>query len=301
MVTKQRTDVNAEVTARLIAGLKDGKAPWQRPYLMGMPRSMSTGRPYRGINPFLLMLAQDADGNPVEYSSPWWGTYRQISEKGGQVRKGEKSTRIVFWKVKEVTEDDGEVKNIFFGRFFNVFNAEQADGLPDKYYSLSRDFVPKDEAQAVVDAYFGHPHSPTLASERQDLAFYRPSTDTVSLPHPRNIVDTDAYYSTAFHEMTHSTGHESRLAREEVTNLDPFHREKGLIAKEELVAEMGAAMVCAQVGITTTLDNSAAYLRSWIKALDDDPKMAVQAASRAQKAVDLILGTLDTDEEDEDS
>lgn len=289
-----KRDVYAEITEKMVAALEAGTVPWQKPWNVTPPRSMATGKPYRGVNLFILGLVND-------YQSNSWGTYKQITERGGQVRKGEKSTAITFWKkmTSDVTDangnkvyEDGKVKkkNWMMIKFFNVFNADQADwpdGMPEAFQAPAGcDFEPLDEAQKISDGYF-RGNGPHL-SHGWDRACYIPVTDQVQMPDERAFHSPEDYYSTLFHEATHSTGHGDRLAREGVVDFDYFGSHRyGL---EELTAEMGAAMLSAIAGIETTFDNSAAYLASWIETIREDPKMVVQAAGRAQKACDLILG-----------
>jgi antirestriction protein ArdC len=321
MATKTKTkhdfDLDKVVADKLIDGINNGRPPWKAPYLLrGLPMSMTTGRIYRGINTFLLTIVAEERG----YSSRWWGTYEQIKAQGGQVmRKPEDmddsedwSTLVTFWKryERKATDEHGqpvigpdgkpEMKRAALLRYFKVFNAEQAewpDGMPAKFAPLERndDFDPIDEADSIVLGYSSN-GGPMIQHLDQNLAWYSPASDMVNVPSPENIRGTDEYYSTLFHELTHSTGHRDRLARDGVVQLVK-HRRGTLYAFEELVAEFGAAMLCAHAGIHDTIDNSAAYLRSWAQYLTDDPKAAVKAATKAQAALDLILGTTFDNEE----
>jgi antirestriction protein ArdC len=283
---------NAEIGERLIEMIRSsGTLVWHSPYLAssGLPRSLSGRKSYSGINVWLLAGTAMEHG----YDSPWWGTYRQISDLGGQVRKGESSTRITFWKILERTEADATgkpvTKKIPLLRMFNVFNAAQADwaeGLPSFAAPVERPLVERlAEADAIVDGYLDG--GPTLIREHQDVAFYRPSTDEINLPSDANLAGTDERYATLFHEMVHSTGHATRLAREGIIDLSP-HRRGSVYSFEELVAEFGSAFLCGQVGIDSTLANSAAYLQGWLSYLSSDPTALARAAQAAQKAVNLI-------------
>jgi len=292
---KAHLDVYADVTATITEMLEAGVVPWRKPWNAAgcLPLSMSTGRPYRGINPFLLSVAG------AGLTSPWWGTYGQIAKQGGQVRKGEQSTLVVLWRTgsKTVENDDGEEETKAWAtlRHFRVFNALQADGLDDKW--LRRPLAPGEEeagpidpieaAETLLESYVAE--GPTLGHGGV-AAFYSPIRDHIQLPPRDAFVSPEAYYSTAFHEATHSTGHASRLGREGVVEGHRFG--DALYAAEELVAEMGAAMACGIAGIdqADTLPSSAAYIANWLKVLRDDPKMVVRAAAAAQKAVDLIAG-----------
>lgn len=305
-MTKTKTpkaDVYEIVTGKIVDALEAGTVPWTRPWnpLVGMPLSMSTNKRYRGINPWLLNITAELGG----YTSPWWGTYDQIAGHGGQVRKDEKSTLVTFWKsgtrdtLDEFTGEPVE-KRWAVLRFFKVFNADQADNLPEKYGKApeSSDNVPILAPATILADYFNRDGAPTL-NHGGTQAYYSPSRDGVQLPVWEAFATSEGYYSTAFHEVTHSTGHASRLAREGVTDGHFFGDE--VYSKEELVAEMGAAMLAGHAGIEhATIERSAAYIRSWITALQGDSKLVVQAAGQAQKAADLVLGTTFDNDKQED-
>jgi antirestriction protein ArdC len=292
MPKTRKSDVYQIVTDQIVALLEGGTVPWHKPWdpSIGRPLSMSTRKAYRGINPFLLACSAAAAG----YSSPWWGTYDQITERGGQVRKGEQSTLIVFWKTgtREVTDEatgQETEKRWAVLRYFRVFNAEQADGLDERWLKApdGHDTNPIGSCEELVASYLAD--GPSLA-HGGNAAFYSPGRDHVQLPPIAAFTDAAEYYSTMFHELTHSTGHGSRLNREGIVEGHSFGDE--LYSREELIAEMGAAMLCGVAGIEqTTVTNSAAYLASWIKVLKGDAKLAVAAAGQAQRACDLILGT----------
>lgn len=286
-----RRDVYAEVTRAIVDQLEAGVVPWHRPWNaeQGLPVSMSTRRSYRGVNVFLLGMAGQAAG----YSSSWWGTYKQIGELGGQVRKGEKSSVVVFWKVfeRKATSEErarGLVKvRVPMLRHFNVFNACQADGLGAGFYGAPASTVlqPVAECERIVSQWVGRP----LVVHGGDRAFYSPGLDRVQVPAREAFESADGYYSTLFHELTHSTGHASRLARPTLLEAHAFGDES--YSKEELVAEMGAAMLSGVAGIEQlTVPQSAAYIASWLRALKGDPRLVIGAAAQAQKAADMILG-----------
>lgn len=275
------------VTDKVIAALESGTVPWVKPWdpTIGAPRSMNGNRPYRGVNIFLLGLTASAHG----YSSPYWGTYKHIGDLGGQVRKGEKSTLVTFFKRVTRKDENGEPQSFFMLRYFSVFNAEQADDLPERFYSApvgGGDHSPIAEAEAIVAAY---PAPPTI-EHGDSAAYYRPASDLIRMPDPEAFVSTESYYSTLFHEMIHSTGHSKRLNRDTLNQAVTFGTPS--YSKEELVAEMGAAMLCGVAGIDNEagVNQSAAYIRSWLSVLKGDPKMVVQAAGKAQRAADHILG-----------
>ena len=311
-------EVYEEITARMIRALESGTVPWRKPWSAatgGRPRSMSTREPYRGINTFLLAVEAMDKG----YTSSWWGTYNQIAERAGMerrtnartghqywaspdgtprgVRKGEKGTHVVLWKQgtkNEIDPQTGEKvqRKVLLARLYSVFNAEQAEGIPERYYP-GKTGEPVDEirdAQEVLDGYLATA-GPQLRHMPGDRANFNWSTDVITLPERSQFKTPEGYYATAFHEAAHSTGHKSRLAREAGTNFS-HGRKWGdpIYAREELVAEMGSAMLQAETGMETDeqFDQSAAYVADWLGALEKDPRLVPQAAAAAQRAVDLI-------------
>jgi antirestriction protein ArdC len=296
--TTDRPNVYQIVTDRIIASLKDGIIPWEKPWKAptfdggNFPRNFTTGKPYRGVNVFLLW--------GTRFSSPFWLTFKQALELGGSVRKGEKGSQIVFYKqlqnrkgksddapvTKEGSKEDDRAP--FILTYYTVFNVEQCDGLtmPTVEPAAALPINTDETCEAIVSAWTGRPTIRTeVASEGR--AYYRPATDSVHLPARFRFIDTAHYYATLFHELVHSTGHESRLARS-ISN--QFGDE--LYSKEELVAETGAAFLCAIAGIATkhTERNTTAYIQNWISKLEQDNRLIVQAAANAQRAVDLITG-----------
>ncbi len=288
--TRSRRDLYEEVTNAVIEALEAGTIPWHQPWKApsDMPTSLSTGRSYRGVNAFLLTMKTSAKC----YCSKWWGTYKQISERGGQVRKGEKATTVVFWKFLErEDEETGKRKSIPMLRGFSVFNVDQCDTENMKLPTEPEpSYVePVVLAEKIAAGYLAD--GPTF-KPGGDRAYFSPSEDVVRVPEPCYFKSQDAYYSTLFHELTHSTGHKSRLARPDL--LAAHHFGDPSYSREELVAEMGAAMVCAIAGIEqVTVPQSAAYVQSWLKVLRADKRAVVVAAGQAQKAADMIAGTDD--------
>jgi len=289
-----KVDAFQLITDQVIEILDAGVAPWRKPWNAetGMPLSMSSGKAYRGVNPFILAMQAAVKG----YASPWWGTYKQITGRGGQVRKGEKGTMIVFWKMLVlVDEDTGKRKMLPMLRTYSVFNADQADGdlgLPERVETVSGAEAIA-ECDAAVAAYLAAGPSLGIGG---DAAYYQPSRDHVQMPELSTFVGSEEYYGTLFHELTHSTGHSSRLARKELLESHRFG--DASYSREELVAEMGAAFLSGMTNISAaTLPNSAAYLQSWIRALRGDKKLLIHAAAQAQKAAELILGITYADNE----
>lgn len=301
-----RRDLYQEITDTVLAALDEGTVPWHKPWTenpaAGLPTSLSTGRAYRGANVFLLYLAGMARG----YTSTYWGTYKAIAERGGQVRKGEKGTTVVFWKrlqvattAEERAQGRGDSKVIPMLRHYTVFNAEQADGLPERYLTAPErpeGFDPIEECEAIVAGYAA---GPLVKEGGLDGAWYSPARDLVSMPDRGDFEGAEEFYSTLFHELGHSTGHASRLNRPGITEGHRFGSE--MYGKEELVAEMTAAMLSAVAGIhQTTVPNSTAYLAGWIRTIKGEPKLIVQAAGLAQRAADRILGTTFEESADEE-
>lgn len=278
------------VTDRIIAEMEKGIIPWNKPWhgSKNAAVSRSTGRPYSLLNQFLL-------GRPGEYA-----TFNQIKEAGGKVKKGEKSSVVVFWKQIKVKETentpDGPVekeKLVPVLKYFNVFNLDQCENIEPKYWK-PEEVVHTDpiaEAEDVVTGYIDRSGVKFQNDLLSDRAYYSPALDEVVVPMIDQYSDAAEYYSTTFHELTHSTGHVSRLARFTGSAAAAAFGSKEY-SKEELVAELGSCFLMNHCGINsgTTERNSAAYLQSWLRALKNDPKMIVSAAGKAEKAVDLIIG-----------
>jgi antirestriction protein ArdC len=266
------------VTSRILAELENGQVPWRKPWRTLPPANLISKKPYRGINVFLLALAG--------YGSQYWLTHRQAQALGGNVRRGEHGTKIVFWKfdtyeTETADGEPGERKSAFL-RYYTVFNLEQTEGL--KALLELPPASPIESAEAIVR---GMPNPPAFEQDAQ--AAYVPSGDVVTMPSRAAFESQAEYYSTLFHELTHSTGHAKRLARDGFDTPQKFGSDS--YSREELIAEMGSAMLCGVVGIEqTTLANSAAYLKSWIERLRSDSRLVVSAASAAQKAADYIRG-----------
>lgn len=270
------------VTDRIISELEKGIIPWNKPWTGPSGRSgawsRSTGRAYSLLNQMLLR-------KPGEYL-----TYKQAQEAGGQVRKGEKSSMVVFWKqvpIEEQQPDGTKVKKMIpMLRYYNVFHIDQIDGITAKYKADEiGHFDPIAEAEAIAAEYSKREN--ITIDHNLEEAYYSPSRDLISVPHPEQFPDNAEYYSTLFHEMVHSTGHASRLDR--LTKTAHFGNEE--YSKEELVAEIGSAALMAHIGIENprTFKNSVAYVQSWLRALRNDNKLIVSASSKADKAVEFIL------------
>ncbi|MEM6260758.1 MAG: zincin-like metallopeptidase domain-containing protein [Planctomycetota bacterium] len=287
-------DLYQSVTDQIIAALESGTVPWRHPILGSgedaMPRNLNTGRPYAGINIFTLGLTAWTKG----YASPWWLTYRQTLERGGHVRKGEKSSVVVFWKQLTVKDEEtGKPKLVPMLKSYRVFNAEQCEGVAYPALEVSeKPFKPDERAEALVKGFTDGP----VIEHRGNQAYYRPADDVVRLPGGERFVTGEDYYATLFHELVHATGHSSRLDRGLDTKLASFGSAD--YSKEELTAEMGAACLCALAGIVpATLDQHAAYIAEWLKRLRNDKRLVVSAAGAGQKAADWVRGIRHSREE----
>ncbi len=283
---EKRTDVYTIITECIIRLLEAGTNPWRRAWSAGdAPQNLMSRKAYRGVNRLLLQSS--------EHASPYWLTFNQVQELGGRVKKGAKSEVVVFYKLRETEGADGEETSTRRSaapllRYYRVFNVEDAEGLESHIPTKEvLPFVPVERAQAIINRM---PHRPTIEHVEQRAVYY-PTRDVVNLPRPETFDPQEEYYSTAFHELTHATGHAGRLSRPEITGEQEgvsFASES--YSCEELVAEIGSAFLCQEAGIESTLENSAAYLQGWMKRLKDDPRLIVTAASQAQKAADYILG-----------
>lgn len=288
-----KVDAYQAVTDRIVEALEAGVVPWHRPWksYSDGPRSLTTMKPYRGINVFILGATSMING----YTSQWWGTYKQIGERGGQVRKGEKATPIVFWTFfgEKRNEQGGIVeRGIPVLRRYSVFNADQCDDLTVPETEEIPETDPHDEAERIVGEYLTERGGPKLQHGGND-AYYNMLIDEVVMPERGQFETVDHYYGALFHEMAHSTGVAKRLNRKDFTS-GRFGDEA--YAKEELVAEMAAAFLTGEAGLDVHVDVRAGYIASWLRALKNDNKLVVQAGGAAQKAADHILGRTDAPE-----
>jgi len=268
------------ITEKIQDLLEKGEIPWRKPWSGGgLPKSLKSGKEYRGINVFLLACQQ--------YESPYWITLKQANDRGGKIKAGEKSTPVVFWNWTEKQDKEtGEIKNIPFLKYYRVFNVAQCEGIDcPKDENPGIAFEPLAEAEKIVADM---PQRPEI-EHKQQRAYYRPSEDKVNMPKPESFDNREHYYATLFHELAHSTGHESRLNRKGITELTGFGSAN--YSREELIAEFSAAFLCGMTGIeNATIENQAAYIQGWLRALKNDKKAVVLAAANAQKAADFITG-----------
>ncbi|KAB2329418.1 ArdC family protein [Bacillus mesophilum] len=273
---KEKLNVYEIVTQNIIEKLENGVIPWRKPWTNANAVNWVTQKPYRGINVMLL--------EPGEYA-----TFKQIKDAGGKVKKGAKSQIIVFWNWMDKKDPDtGEIEKIPFLRYYRVFEINtQVDGLNSKRESIEYDHDPIQKAEEIKKGYINSPDITYMPGR----AVYYPTLDKINCPPIKDFKVAEEHYSVLFHEMIHSTGHQTRLKRKGITTAGVAFGDE-VYSKEELVAELGASMLCGVAGIDNhTIENSASYIQSWLRQLKDDSRMIVQAAAQAQKAADYILGT----------
>ena len=282
------------ITDRIIALLEADVIPWRKPWdaAGNAPRNLTSCKAYRGVNAMLLAN--------LGFSSPWFATFRQVKSLGGSVKRGAHGFPVVFWKFREdAAEPDGENETgrrdrVPLLRYYTVFNLEQTEGIPvEEIPTLeTRRFDPIEACERIVAEM---PQRPEIRHTTEARAYYRPSTDTVTMPLRESFHSAAEYFSTLAHELVHSTGAPSRLARKSLEDWAPFGTAD--YSREELVAEMGAGFLCAHAGIASaTLENSAAYIQNWLQVLKDDRRAVIVAAGQAQKAADFILNQSAEDE-----
>jgi antirestriction protein ArdC len=288
-------DLYQEVTNRIIALIEQGVAPWRQTWnSYGLARNYATGHIYTGIN-YLLM-------NNTGYSIPYFMTFNQVQEQGGQVRKGAKAEMVIYFKVfykdvndQTLTKDESimrtrngeEIRMLKFIRYYNVFNIGDIEGIEFNIQEIS--LKPKEKIERCEHLVENMPNKPGTITVPGDSACYYPANDFINIPAMKQFDSTEHYYATLFHELVHATGHTSRLARLEVMHPE-LYRDKQY-AREELIAEMGASFLCSTVHIDydDIVESSAAYLDGWLKVLKEDSKFIFKVASEAQRAADYIL------------
>lgn len=281
-MAKGRFEIYQEVTDRIVAAIEAGTPPWRKPWTGSAPGmavpTRSTGEPYRGINVLMLWLTAEARG----FSAAHWFTYAQAQAAGGQVRRGETSALVVKYGTVEKEGEGGEIETVPFARAYRVFNADQIDGLPEAFYR--RGEPPRDLGTAcdpVLDAWFAGTGL-TIKTSAEPRAYYDMRADRIHMPPVATFESTARYVDTLAHEACHATGHASRLDR-----LAAYARREDY-AREELVAEIGGAMLCASLGLPSDYDQNGAYIESWLKAMRADKREIFRAASAAQRAADFL-------------
>jgi len=272
------------ITNRIIEHLEKGVVPWRQPWTdAGLPKNLITGKPYRGINVWLLAS--------LNYSQNYFLSFKQVQDIGATVKKGEKSQEVVFWKwIEKETSDmvveEEKQKKIPMLRYYRVFNIAQCEGIPKEKIPVvvERKNNPIERCEKILEEM---PLRPKIQHLEQK-AYYRKSDDVINMPRMETFDSIENYYGTLFHEVLHSTGHAQRLNRRELIRGFRFASEDYAI--EELTAEMGASYLKSYSGIPIEkLENNAAYIQSWLERLKKDKKCIVYASSQAQKATDYIL------------
>ncbi len=288
-------DIYERVTDRIIELLEQGVKPWEPSHFakVGFPRNFHSGQAYRGINVFLLGMQR--------YASPWWLTFIQAKELGGTVKKGEKGSLVIkygqYAKKDDEQSSDEEAARRGYLKGYTVFNACQIEGIEFPQPPMPEPLPESEQcdlARRIVEAM---PNPPTMHEGRYSRAFYRPASDSVDMPARTCFKSEPSFYKTLFHELTHATGHASRLARKslmESKRIEAVGEAKKLYSQEELVAEMGAAFLAAHAEILEpdAMTDSAAYLNSWLSVLKttENRRWIVWAGSQAQRAADYVLG-----------
>lgn len=278
-----KAEMAEKVTQQIIAQLESGVVPWHQPWTVAgyMPTNGVSNRSYRGFNTMLLASVQNAFG----YKSPYWYTFNQARKLGGNVKRGEKGTPVIFWKVIDKTTPamalNDEKDTFVVSRTYTVFNADQTENFEPRPAPELELEPPTTVLQRVLQNY---KNPPTVVHSVSTRACYMWHSDTVNMP-PFSAFETqDAHLSTLFHELVHSTGHKTRLARGFDTSTQEAY------AEEELIAEIGAAMLLGTNNSDSQFEQSVSYIKGWLRALQNDRNLIIKAAQKAQKAVDLING-----------
>jgi antirestriction protein ArdC len=274
-------DVYSLVTNRIIELLEAGTVPWQKPWTeKGIPMNVISKRPYRGINTMLL--------NSYDFTHNLFLTWKQIKTIGASVLKGEKGIFVVFTKlIEKDVEKNGKIekekKSIL--RYYKVFNIEQCKDIPVEFLPKeNKELEPLLECVSILE---GMKDAPKIVHKKAE-AFYVPSEDYINMPKMKTFKSSEDYYSVLFHELIHSTGHESRLARKEVCESTSFGSE--LYSLEELVAEIGSCYLKSYSGLPIAdMSNNAAYIKGWLDVFKGDKRILIKAASQSQRAVEYIL------------
>jgi antirestriction protein ArdC len=288
---KSKDEIYAEITEAFISTIKnDGTVPWRKGWTCDgiLPSNFQSKRPYRGMNSMWLGLMQQAKG----YSTPYWSTFNGARKSGGSVRKGEKGSMAILWKFLAVEDkkNPGQMKRVPMLKTFTVFNLDQIDGIEYVRPTVGQEREPSGFHDWLRGQYA---EPPAFQQIECPQAYYSPMSDLVVVPASWQFESEMAEAETIGHEYVHSTGHPSRLSRFELG-----WTERQDYAKEELVAEIGAAMLMQNYGIDPNVPMMAAYVQSWLTALENDHSLIVGAAQQAQKACDRISGYVYVEEQE---
>lgn len=288
-------DLYQEVTNKIIWMIEQGVAPWRRTWsTYGLARNYATSHIYTGINLILM--------NNTAHPIPYFMTFNQVKEQNGQIRKGAKAEMVIYFNVfykdgadQTLTKEQArsrasqgeEIQVLKFIKYYNVFNIADIEGINFEIPEIELKQNEKiEQCESIIEQM---PNRPEFRRIDGNRAFYSPAFDFVNMPAIAQFDTAEDYYATFFHELTHATGHASRLGREEVMNPQTFGSRP--YSREELVAEMGASFLCSsvQIDFDNIIENNAAYLAGWLKILKEDSKFIFKAAAEAQKAADYVL------------
>ena len=296
---RKRRDIAQEITDKIVQRIEEtgGDLPWRKPW-----KSKAIAHPcrhegvgYRGINHLILSLEAFARG----FTSPYWMTFKQAKTYGGAVMKGEKASRVVYFGTVDQTESDAtdaarseggsgdhsDPRGYRFLKSYAVFNASQIEDLPSRFYPSEEELDTGSRPIPELEAFFGK--LPVAVEHGGERACYREITDDILMPDVSRFEDPERYYATLAHEHVHSCGVADRLARACFAN---YHSDLKARAEEELVAELGAAFICSQLGLTPDhIEDHAAYLSNWLQALKSDKRHIFRAAADAQRAADWVF------------
>lgn len=279
-----KVDVYEFITNRIIEQLEKGTVPWKVPWTQaGLPINMLTGRPYNGINVWLLAS--------LGFKRNLFLSFNQLKTLGGSVKKGERACPVVFWKWDEKKDEKtGEEKKKAILRYYMVFALEQCEGIPEDKIPVEQtypDNAPDANSEQIIEEM---PNCPKI-SIRGSEASYDPIKDIIKMPKRESFITSQHFYGTLFHELIHSTGHKSRLDRKGITENIQFGSKE--YATEELIAEMGASFLTSLVGFNDVVfENQAAYIENWLTILKNDKRFIVFASGKAQMAVDYIMSKI---------
>jgi antirestriction protein ArdC len=279
-------NIYEETTNKVLELLKQGTVPWRQEWTNGGPMNLVSKKDYKGWNFFSLYI----EGVVKGYKTPYWLTYNQATQLKGFVKKGEKASDVIYWQVKDyadVNDKDKEgkpkMKRYAILKEYKVFNIEQCENIPQPKRNEFKDII---ACNTIVEKYKDHPE---IKHSSLSGAYYYEKDDVINMLFKGQFDLPEEYYSTLFHELTHSTGSKSRLDRLSKPGYEYNHKEGR--GKEEMVDEFGSAFLCAMTGVSNkTINNSASYISGWSKAIKEDPHLIIESAGKAQKAVKLITG-----------
>lgn len=294
----EKVDLYQQVTNRIIAHLEKGEVPWRKTWSdYGLARNLATNHIYTGINMILM--------NCLPYPIPYYMTFKQVQEQGGRIRQGAKAELVFYFNIlfkdkadntlsrEEATRlemQGAEVKVLKYLKYYNVFNIKDIEGI--EYAAPDITLQPHEKLERCENILLNMPNAPEMIHEDLSQAYYNKVHDFVNMPEIGQFQGPEEYYVTFFHELAHATGHEKRLNRTGITESAKFADKK--YSEEELIAEMTASFLSAQVSIDfdPIIENTAAYLQGWLKVLKEDKMFIFKVAAEAQKAADYVLGVM---------